>query len=266
MIWILRPFARIARALLNRLGYDIRPVEGLRQIDREKRVLDPVILPYVENPEAGPINFAEKIKRVEEGKAFEWPNMVALNKAVASLLAPYKRIAELGGGTGTLAYEAAADSTRKVVCSELDGEAIAWARKNRARPNILYIDQPLTAKHGPFDVVVAVDVIEHIANYREFLEECLRLSPVAVLTTPNKNRNPLAATASPPSYYQHVREWTAGEFYWVLRIFYQSVKLYGMPNVYIPEVVPIRVTDTLTPLIAVCERYYSDPVSLARGK
>ena len=125
MIWILRPFARIARALLNRLGYDIRPVEGLRQIDREKRVLDPVIFPYVENPEAGPINFVDKMKRVEEGKVFEWPNMMALNKAVASLLATYKRIAELGGGTRGLACEVVVDSTRKVVCFDLDNAVIA---------------------------------------------------------------------------------------------------------------------------------------------
>ena len=43
-----------------------------------------------------------------------------------------------------------------------------------------------------------------------------------------KRRTP--PPTGPPPYYQHVREWTAGEFYWVLRLFYERVTLFAMPD------------------------------------
>lgn len=258
---------RAVKSMFRKVGIDTRRVTTSAWGTQEQYSTPPPSEePYLENQEVGPANWAEKEARIRRGEPFEWPNMVALNWAVASMVGAAQRIVELGCGTGCFAYEAASDPKRFVLGSELDKEVILWAKENRRRPNIQYVSRPVSADAGPFDLVVAIDVIEHVKDYAAFIEKCVDLAPRAIITTPNKNRDSQAATASPPSYYQHVREWTAGEFYWVLRIFYQSVKLYGMPNVYIPEVVPIRVTDTLTPLIAVCERYYSDPVSLARGK
>ena len=172
------------------------------------------------------------------------------------MVGPARRIVELGGGTGCFAYEVSVDPKRFVLCSDFDKEAIRWARKNRSRENIKYLDRPVTPDDGPFDLLVAIDVIEHLQDYRSFLETCVSLAPRAIITTPNKSRDQQSTTASPPSYYQHVREWTAGEFYWVLQTFYQSVKLYAMPNIYIPKLKPIKITDTLTPLVAVCEQPY----------
>ena len=208
---------------------------------------------YVQNSEVGAINWDKKRERINEGGHFEWPNMVALNWAVATLVGPARRIVELGGGTGCFAYEAAADTKRIIVCSELDKDAIDWARKNRNRSNIQYVNDFISVKDGFFDLVVAVDVIEHIENYRQFIKTCASLAPRAIITTPNKNRDSQSAAASPPIYKQHVREWTAGEFYWIMKTFYKSVKLYAMPNVFIPKIMPIQITDSMTPLIAVCE-------------
>jgi len=244
------------KKLARQLGYDIRYVGREHLSEGARTQSDLQSVSYQENPEVGPVNYAEKEARVKAGGPFEWPNMVALNRAVVTLIGPARRIVELGGGTGCFAYEAAAAPERFVVCSELDQDAIRWAQENRNLPNIQYVNRLVTADEGLFDLVVAIDVIEHIQDYRSFLETCVALAPHAIITTPNKNRDPQAAIASPPAYYQHVREWTAGEFYWVLRAFYQSVKLYSMPNVCIPQVVPIRITDTLTPLIAICGRPY----------
>lgn len=212
--------------------------------------------PYRENPRADASNNDPRTHRKHSQDRPEQPNMVALNWAVARFAGSARRIVELGGGTGCFAYEAASVPDRFVLCSDLDKGAIDWARENRARPNIEYVNRLVETSEGPFDLVVSVDVIEHIQDYRAFIEQCVALAPRAILTTPNKNRDPLSAQASPPAYYQHVREWTAGEFYWVLRVYYRSVQLYAMPDVYIPDVVPIDVTSTLTPLIAVC----SDPI------
>ena len=57
------------------------------------------------------------------------------------------------------------------------------------------------------------------------------MSPKAIITTPNKDKSLEHALASPPIYYQHVREWDAGEFYWILKMFYKRVELYAMPDV-----------------------------------
>jgi hypothetical protein len=209
--------------------------------------------PYRENPEVGPVNLAEKERRLLRGGPFEWPDIVALNKAVVSLLGDARNILELGGGTGCFAFHAGEDPTRQIVCSELDDDALKWTRTNRTRENICYINRFATTSDGPFDLVVAVEVVEHIVEYHRFLESCIILAPRAIITTPNKNRSSQTAVASPPVYQYHVREWTAGEFYWVLKTFYNSVKLYSMPNPFTPKVIPIRIIDSLSPVIAVCD-------------
>ena len=212
--------------------------------------------PYAENPEAGGINLEEKKKRNSEGGHFEWPNMVALNWACAKLIGNAEKILEFGGGTGCFAYEASADPDRKIVCVDVDEDAINWAKKQRFRENINYVAGQLPKDLGPFDLVVSIDVIEHINNFSSFLHTCCQLAPRAILTTPNKQRYDSSDTNGPPSYYQHVREWTAGEFYWVLRSFYKKVRIYSMTNIYVPDICSIAVRSRLTPLIADC----SEPI------
>lgn len=210
------------------------------------------VLPYVENPEAGGINFAEKIKRQESGGLFEWPNMVALNWACTQLVGDAKQIIELGGGTGCFAFEASAVSSRVITCIDTDAEAIAWAKTNRSRENIRYLAKKSADDLGSFDVVVAIDVIEHLSDFAGFLRNCCQLAPRAIFTTPNKCRAGAGNTVGPPSYYQHVREWNAGEFYWVLKSFYQNVTLYSMPDSHVPLLCTIDVVSPLIPLIATC--------------
>lgn len=258
-------FKRLIKTVFRKLGYEIehvgRPAPAHVGSGREPA------LPYVENPELGPANLAEKLERAERGEPFEWPNIVALNHAVATLVGEAKRIVELGGGTGCFASEAAAVAGRTILSSELDGQTCRWARENRSRPNITYIDRQPGADDGPFDLVVAVEVIEHVADFAGFLHTCRSLARRALITTPNRRRGPKFDTAGPPHVAKHVREWTAGEFYWVLRCFYRDVRLYGMPNPYFPEAVPIRVTDDLTPLIADCrEPLRAAGLPSSRGK
>ncbi len=253
--FLLRSLKGLANTLLARFGFELRRVAE-SQISTHIRTTEALGVAYKENPEAGSVNWAEKQARVAAGGPLEWPNIVALNMAVVTLLDSAKRIVELGGGTGCFAFEATVDPERFVVCSELDNEALNWAREHRTRPGIHYIDRYPVPEDGPFDAVVAVDVIEHVADYRAFLKTCVNLAPKAILTTPNKNRDELSSHASPPIYRLHVREWTAGEFFWVLRAFYGSVRLYCMPDVYTPRIVPMSITDQGTPLIAVCELPY----------
>jgi 2-polyprenyl-3-methyl-5-hydroxy-6-metoxy-1,4-benzoquinol methylase len=242
---------RWIRKTVNRFGYDIvRVKKDAATSESSQPQRKPA---YLENPEIGPVNWTEKEKRARDGGFLEWPNMVALNYAVASLVGSWKEIVEIGGGTGVFAYEVCADSTRRVVCFEGDEDALTYARRHRWRPNITYTSEDAASLSERFELVVGVDVIEHVKDFKPFLDMCRRLAPNAIFTTPNKSREGNAAkTSGPPAYYQHVREWTAGELYWVLRVFYKEVDLYSMPNPYVPSVIPVDVACKLTPVIAVC--------------
>jgi len=246
------PAKRWIRKIVNSCGYDVVRVAkngGASEFSQTDRKVA-----YLENPEVGHINWEEKEKRTRNGGFFEWPNMVALNYAIASLVGPWKEIIEIGGGTGVFAYEVSGDPTRRIVCCERDDEALNYARRHRWRTNITYTSEDAASLTERFELAVAVDVIEHVKDFRKFVDMCARLAPNAILTTPNKNREGNASKMSgPPQYYQHVREWTAGEFYWILRAFYRDVDLYSTPNPYVPSVIRVDVLSKLTPLIAVCK-------------
>jgi hypothetical protein len=241
----------LGQSVANRLGFEVRRIQ---QSIESGPAYAPT--PYVENPEAGGINLHEKKNRKENGGYFEWPNMVALNWACTKLIGNAETILEIGGGTGCFTYEASAVTSCNIICADVDEEAIDWARKHRSRENIKYVSDHVTEAFGLFDLVVAVDVIEHIEHFSDFIRICCHLADRAVLTTPNKQRDHGSDSAGPPAYYQHVREWSAGEFYWILKSFYKNVSLYAMPDVYVPEICPVDVKSKLTPLIAEC----SDPL------
>jgi 2-polyprenyl-3-methyl-5-hydroxy-6-metoxy-1,4-benzoquinol methylase len=212
---------------------------------------------YYENNEVGAKNLQVKLERVKNGGPFEWPNIIALNTAVASLINDSKKIVNIGAGTGIFEWVASKNSSALFVASEFDAECVNWCKQNRSRNNIVYCNDTidaLLAKYGKFDLAVSIEVIEHIKDYSKFLTSFSQLADNAIITTPNKARTENDLKAMPPKYYQHVREWTAGEFYWVLKTFYKHVSLYAMPDVYTPEIVPINILSTMTPLIAVCKK------------
>ncbi len=242
---------KLVNGMLGRAGYQIRRIES-----------EPDTMPgcaYQENPEAGPMNMPDKLARQARGEPFEWPDILALNRTVASMTGGARRIVELGSGTGAFAWAAAENPDVHVTASEFDAAAHAWAAAHRSRANIRYVNGPVSAADGPFDLLVTIEVVEHVADYAGFLASCCGLADKAIVTTPNKLRSATTATAGPPPYYQHVREWSAGEFYWVLRAFYRHVELFGMPDPNTTGAVPVRVTSTLSPLIAVCEQPWSRP-------
>ena len=237
------------KSLMGRFGYD------LQRLPPAPLAAAPVSASaYVENFAAGGVNMEEKEKRLAAGGSFEWPNMVALNWACTRLLGSAENILEFGGGTGCFAFEAGAVPQRTITCIDLDRTAIAWAKQHRSRDNIRYLAGNLPEDIGSFDLVVAIDVIEHVPDFAGFLQTCCQLAPRAIFTTPNKRRDSAADTAGPPAYYQHVREWTAGEFYWVLRAYYEDVTLYSMPNVYVPQLCTVDVQSAMTPVIAACSK------------
>jgi len=245
------------RATIRRLAY---------WLDRYSRTLYDG--PYRERPETGPLNLAVKLNRQAAGGPFE-PRIVELtNRAAASLLAPrHRRILEIGAGTGMFAWFASADAGRTIVASEFDEPARAWAVEHRSRPNIQFCARRLDeCADREFDVVVAIEVIEHIHDFAALLRDCARVANELIISTPNRQRSPFTSVDRTPAYAEHVREWTAGEFLWVLRSFYPDVQLFTVPNAarqermmvaggdFRPQVAPCSDLSREEVLIAVCRR------------
>jgi 2-polyprenyl-3-methyl-5-hydroxy-6-metoxy-1,4-benzoquinol methylase len=255
--------ARIAEKSRCTFGYRENVRRLAYRLDRySKSLLD---AQYIERSEAGPVNLEVKLERQRLGGPFEPFIITLVNRAAVSLVGEARRILEIGSGTGLFSWTAAEDARRTIIASEFNQGAREWAEAHRSRPNIVYCDRPL-ASFGAreFDLVVAIEVIEHIDRFGPLLHELSRVADSAIITTPNKHCDPFRSADRMPAFSEHVREWSAGEFLWVLRAFYTSVDLFTVPDLpgqitalqsepgYLPVVTRCSDLSCNEPMIATC--------------
>ena len=111
--------------------------------------------------------------------------------AFASRLARGKRVLDAGCGAGYGSAELA-KTAASVVGIDFAAEAVEFARANYLDPNLSFEQGSCTSlphSAGAFDLVVAFEVIEHLSDWREFLQEVRRvLSPDGqfIVSTPNR--------------------------------------------------------------------------------
>jgi 2-polyprenyl-3-methyl-5-hydroxy-6-metoxy-1,4-benzoquinol methylase len=118
-----------------------------------------------------------------------------------------------------------------------------------------------TRQMAQFDQVVAIEIIEHIADYKGFLNSIIRFEkkgkngePPAVdpteyfISTPNRN-NKYISNNGPRNRY-HVREWTSGEFHNVLNEFFQNITFFDSSGKEIP--IGEYATTEHSPILAKC--------------
>jgi ubiquinone biosynthesis O-methyltransferase len=109
----------------------------------------------------------------------------------AARLARGKRVLDAGCGAGYGSAELAR-SAEWVVGVDRAAEAIEYARAHYAAANVTFEEascESLPHADGSFELVVAFEVIEHLENWRGFLQETRRvLAPNGqlVVSTPNK--------------------------------------------------------------------------------
>ena len=149
--------------------------------------------------------------------------------------------AGFGTGGGTLQY---AYKTAHTTAWEIDRQAIEFA-KDMWGDNILWEIGDITEDTRPrkFDVIIAIEVLEHIPRWDLALENIrftLADDGVAIISGPNANadlrKNP-----------NHEQEWTAKEFKENLKKYFYSVQLMDWTlSVEQGE------STALTPLVAVC--------------
>jgi 2-polyprenyl-3-methyl-5-hydroxy-6-metoxy-1,4-benzoquinol methylase len=239
----------------------LRKITKVAQIFKRQKI-DPILTldervylgekvpPYFENSEMKGVNLAKE--RLANGDPFEWPNIVALNWAATTLIRKAQKIVEIGSGTGPFAELASFDIRREIHCFEEDDFARGWAEKNRGYANVKYQKLFKNQSAIDYDLLVSLDVFEHVNNMRGFLDFCKSLAPRAIFSTPNRTVVRGIHDIGPPAYPPHVREFTPGEFYWILKQYYKSVSLYYMPNVYVPWLEPMSILTNGTPIIAEC--------------
>lgn len=109
-----------------------------------------------------------------------------------------------------------------------------------------------------FEVVVAIEVIEHIYDTYKFLTTLInrfakknkkgeidREDPTTFfLSTPNRNNKSIQKDKPKNSF--HVREWTSGEYHALLSRYFEEVKLFNSAGV------PCEIETNHTPIIARC--------------
>lgn len=124
----------------------------------------------------------------------------------------------LGYGLNILAIKA-----REVNGVDVDAKALDYCRNtvDGRNPRLVHLSiydgYHLPFPNGHFDIVICVDVLEHVEEYHLFLDELLRVSRKGVfISTPNRRPEYTNPDGSPKNYW-HLREWTFGELEVILQ-------------------------------------------------
>jgi hypothetical protein len=256
-----RPWLRAVRKAAALLRAERRPIRRPSPLLDDRFYRGEPFESYRENPGMPGVNLAAV--RLEEKGFLDWPDILALNWAVTSLIGQAKRIVEIGSGTGPFAEFAARDPAREIHCFERDAFARARAVELRSFPNVRYFEDFDDHRIGGYDLLVSVEVIEHVGALHEYLELCSQLAPRAIFTTPNRERRHGRAHFGPPVYPAHVREFAPGELFWMLRLYYGSVRLFHLPDPHVPWLAPMTLATPGTPIIAECRDPHEPRIAIS---
>lgn len=141
-------------------------------------------------------------------------------------------ILELGCNEGLGALFFSQNSgVNKFLGVDFDTAAIDWAKTNIENDNIQFCeDNFLNKNYGKFDVVISIDVIEHIEDEKSFIETiCKNLDKngVAVIGTPNITMTPYASAASKKD---HINLFDQQRLWSVCKDYFQNVFVFNMTD------------------------------------
>jgi SAM-dependent methyltransferase len=148
----------------------------------------------------------------------------------AAQLGSGRRVLDLGSGEG---FGAAilADVAAEVVGVDIDKQAVEHSQLNYGRPGLSFEVGSATdlSEFGSnsFDLVVAFEVIEHLAEHEQVMSEIrrvLREDGTLVISTPD--RLAYAGSSAEPNPF-HVRELSMEEFVSLIGAQFEHVSLFG---------------------------------------
>ena len=148
----------------------------------------------------------------------------------AARLCRNKRVLDLACGTGYGAAEMSGFAAH-VTGVDQSAEAIAHALANFATPTVEFLQASVTAvplPAGSFDLITAFEVIEHLANWRDLLNEARRLLAPGgqfIVSTPNKDYYAESRKLAGPNPF-HAHEFVFEEFQTALQDVFQHVSFF----------------------------------------
>jgi SAM-dependent methyltransferase len=157
-----------------------------------------------------------------------WSEHVA-RYAFASRFAQGKRVLDAGCGAGYGAAELA-QSALQVTGLDIAADAVEYARATYPIPNLLFLVSSCAAtpfRPSSFELIVAFEVIEHLQNYRAFLDECARVvtpQGLFIVSSPNKSYYAESRAKTGPNPF-HEHEFEADEFVSELSRVFSNVRL-----------------------------------------
>jgi ubiquinone/menaquinone biosynthesis C-methylase UbiE len=157
-----------------------------------------------------------------------WSEHVA-RYAFARRCAAGKRVLDAGCGTGYGSAELA-QSAAAVTGVDIAADAIEYARVNYPLPNLGFVESSCTAVPFPadsFDLVIAFEVIEHLADFRAFLDESARVltrEGLFIVSSPNKRYYAETRAETGPNPF-HEHEFEAEELARELERVFPNVRL-----------------------------------------
>ena len=150
--------------------------------------------------------------------------------AFAARLSRMKRVLDAGSGMGYGSAELARVAA-SVVGVDISGDAVVSAREHYNLPRVKFLQGScvsLPFRAASFDLVVAFEVIEHLKEWRRFLEEARRvLAPggQCLISTPNRDYYADSRGRTGPNPF-HEHEFTFEEFRQELLAFFPHVALF----------------------------------------
>lgn len=161
--------------------------------------------------------------------SIEVPAQVAAYQlAVHKYIQPEDKVLDVGFGLG-YGLKIVTEKARKLWGIEVDKKAVS--RAQRMVHDTLgicelkhYDGRTIPYDTSFFDVVICIDVIEHVPEYKSLIEEMVRVSKrVVLLSTPNRRPEYTRHDGKPKNRW-HLREWSYEELNAILQ---------KIPNIYV---------------------------------
>lgn len=149
--------------------------------------------------------------------------------AFASRFAEGKRVLDAGCGAGYGTAELA-QSALQATGLDIAPDAVEYARETYPIPNLHFLVSSCIAtpfRPNSFELVVAFEVIEHLLDYRAFLNECARVvtpQGLFIVSSPNKSYYAESRAKTGPNPF-HEHEFEAEEFVSELSRVFSNVRL-----------------------------------------
>ena len=151
--------------------------------------------------------------------------------AFASKFVRNKVVLDLACGSGYGSNYSLKKNAKEVVGGDVSKHALEHARKHYREHGLNFVRLDATSLpflHDSFDVIISLETIEHIKEYRMFLSECrrvLREKGVLICSTPNKEM--YSPFTEKPLHPFHVHEFYIMELYELLKEYFMDIMFFG---------------------------------------